>query len=205
MSGEAIIFDIDDVLRPSTYRLSGIFAERHGISFEHPAYMKDNTLYGMFTLMKEATGLPEAEIVDEVEDILVSPEFNNFEPIEGSIEVVSRVAEKNRAYAVSSTPACTAETTLNWLDKFFQDRFKEVRILGGRWGHGPRVDKIASYRELGATHIVDDLVGHATAAKLVGAKAILFGLYPWNDVSELEPHVTRCSDWPAVNEYFDAI
>jgi hypothetical protein len=55
---------------------------------------------------------------------------------------------------------------------------------------------------LGATYIIEDMPGHAFECAEAGIKTVLFGDYPWNKADKLPAGVTRCSDWPAVLEYF---
>jgi hypothetical protein len=202
---EVVALDIDDVLRPSTFQLSNAYAEQHGLTFEHPAILlPDGTLRGMLQVFKEGTPhYEEDEIIDIVEGILGQDEFVNPTPVPGSVEGVAHLAEKRRLIAVSSCPEITRMDTETWVEGHYTGMIEEVHVIGGRWGRGSTVDKWQTLKAIGADYLVDDLVRNATKARLVGAKAILFGEYPWNRTDELPDHVTRCKDWPEVKEYFD--
>jgi hypothetical protein len=205
MSREVIAVDIDDVLRPSVYPVSQAYADHHGLVFEHPAVMFNGVMKGMLDVFKEGTPhLEEDDIIDQIEEILCRSEFDNIDPIPGAIEGVERLAFEGPLVAISSCPAVIKDQTEHWIEKKFNGSFQDVRILGGRWGRSYLIDKWQVMREHGATHIVDDLLQNAVKAQHIGAKAVLFGEYPWNQAHELPEHVTRCTNWDAVVNYFDA-
>ena len=66
------------------------------------------------------------------------------------------------------------------------------------------VKKVDMCKRLGAIALIDDSLSHVTECAEEGIEGVLFGDYPWNQADELPSGVTRCVDWPAVLEYFDA-
>jgi hypothetical protein len=200
-----VIWDIDDVFRHSTYRISEIFAERHGLTFEHPAYMENGALRGMFILMKEATGLPGEVITREVEDILCSDEFKaEMQPAPGTYDTVMAVGERWPQAAVSSCPACIKNDTIDWINDHYGDAIDPVVVIGTSWGHGPSISKEDAYQQLEAAYVVDDLLSNVRAARKVGAVAILYGDYPWNRTNNIESDIIRCKNMDEVRAFFDA-
>jgi hypothetical protein len=205
MSELVVAVDIDDVLRHSVYPVSDAYAVQHGLKFEHPAVMVNGVLKGMLDVFKEGTPhLDEEDIIDHIEEILCRPEIIDAEPISGAVEGIASLSEKGKLVAVSSCPAIIKNHTESWIEDWFKGRFEDVHILGGRWGRGYLIDKWQKMQEFGATHIIDDLIQNSVKAGKIGAQAVLFGQYPWNQTDELPGHVTRCDDWPATVEYFDA-
>jgi hypothetical protein len=207
MSPEVVAVDIDDVLFPGTQRLVADYAELHGVTIENAALLIEGQLKGTLAILKESTpDLSEEEVIDCVESLLTSSEYHAVEPLPGAIEGMSEISDSRKAVAVTSRPSVIASHTHEWINEFFPGIFADIRLLGARWGRGAVIDKFDTYNELGVTHVVDDLYRHAIHAAKIGAKAVLFGRYTWNDVDDetLPPHVTRCENWPAVVEYFDA-
>jgi hypothetical protein len=204
MSGERTIYDIDDVLRPCTFRLVELYGAEVGIDFEHPAIMINGFLHGTFELMKRASPDEDPErIIDIVESILVKPEFHDVEPIEGAVEAVERSSERGINYAVSSSPICSKRETEEWIAGHFPGKFNGVYILGKRWGHGNKTDKLEKLQQLQATKFYDDLVRHVIRAAEAGIDSTLFGDYPWNSVDVLPANARKCASWSEARESFD--
>jgi glycerol uptake facilitator-like aquaporin len=57
--------------------------------------------------------------------------------------------------------------------------------------------------KLGASWLIDDNPEHCLSAIAHGIETVLFGEYGWH--FNAPEHLTRCKDWRAVLEYFDAV
>lgn len=202
---KVVAFDVDDVLFHSTKLLAEAYASQHGRAVEYPTITPDGRMRGLLNIFKEVTPhyTPD-EIIERVEGILTKDDFHDFPPLRGAVATVERIVERNRAVAVSARPRVLTGITKDKINAHFPGMFESVHVIGERWGHGPGLDKATVFRELGVELVIDDVHGHVEQAKQVGAKALLFGDYPWNRVERLAEHVTRCEDWNAVNQYFDA-
>ncbi|HVV66668.1 MAG TPA: hypothetical protein VHB72_01175 [Candidatus Saccharimonadales bacterium] len=205
MSRGVIAVDIDDVLFPCSFRLVDFYSEKHGVKLDYPAIMGDDgKIRGTLEVLADALDIGEDEIIDHVEAILSHPDFHEIDPHDASEETLKKLSRQYELHAVSARPQVINQQTQEWLAKHYPDIFSSIHILGGRWGRGTTVDKLATYRRLGTTYVIDDLLNHAMKAREVGATPILFGKYPWNNVAVLPDGVVWCTDWQAVGAYFDA-
>ena len=131
-----------------------------------------------------------------------------FQHREQAKPVLESLAERYRLLALTSRNSGLIEQTNAWLDTHFNGIFDDVQFAGIFDGplhdgmlHMTKADLFASNE---VSYVIDDQLKHCLAAAKLGVRAVLFGDYRWNRDAEVPSLITRCRDWPAVQEYFDA-
>lgn len=198
-----IAIDVDDVLFPNTDRLLHAYNRQFGTNIVEAPVVVGTEVKGTMEILLEQTGLGRDEIIDQVEAVLVSPEFHMAEPLHESVPVLESLAKNFGLVAISARPSVMERQTIHWLTTHYSGLFSSVHILGKRWGAGLTVDKGGVYGSLGVNYVIDDLLRNVIAASGMGLQAILFGEYSWNRTDELPNEITRCRGWREVLEFFD--
>lgn len=204
MSKQVIAIDIDDVLFANGERLINAYNLRFGTNIIEQASIKDGILKGTLEILEDATQLNRDIIIDQVESVLASPEFHDISPLDESVAILNYLHKKYKLIAVSARPGIMEHQTITWLQQHYPGLFDSVYVLGARWGHGIHIDKTKLFKEQNASFVIDDLLHTVLRAQEQGIKGIVFGDYSWNQADNLPAGVTRCKDWQAVKEYFDA-
>lgn len=187
--------DIDDVLVLSEDELMAYYNRTHGTNVSH-----DDMTEGVAEALM-AVGHDRNQIVDRMEEFLLSDDFLALEPIEEAIAVIEDLRQKFRLVAVTGRGSYLEKQTLAWLEKHFSKVFESVHIVGqARWGEGFKVDKQSVFRHLGVSVVVDDSLNTCRNSAANGIEALLFGSYSWNRSDQLAAGVTRVHSWPEIKQ-----
>lgn len=196
MSREVIAVDLDEVAFPFVENFIVHDKEHHGSDLRP----QDFFCYAFEDVMN--ISLDEA--VERVYHFN-GADHDHIMPLEGSAGAIQRLGEKYDLVVVTARHPQFAGHTEQWLERRLPNAFSGVEFIGYAAVMGEAAKKkIDVCRELGAIALIDDSVGHVTECAEAGTPGVLFGDYPWNQAPGLHPLVTRCNDWPAVEEYFDA-
>lgn len=144
-------------------------------------------------------------------DILhASGVFSEFSYYAEALPVLTKLKKHYSLVVATSRRASISEESQEWLNRYYPNIFDDVFFSGIYDSKlGKHKDHIARTKndllvEIGADYLIDDQLKHCVAAGQHGVNTILFGDYAWNRSDELPSHVTRCSDWQAVEAYFAA-
>ena len=134
--------------------------------------------------------------------------IGTYDHYEESLSVLQRLKERYRLAIVTSRRKSIQTETEQWVERNFPGVFESIHFAGiyDDELHEAMFSrtKLAILQENSVDYLIDDQIKHCIAAANAGVQAILFGDYPWNQADELPAGVTRCVDWVAVGEYFDA-
>ena len=191
-----VAVDVDDVLVPHFEllftHLNGRFGSDVRADDWHARYTDVNAY-------ARDWGVPVDQVVDSVQE-LIEGEHAFPEPMPGAAEALGELARTHRLVVITARHQRLRAPTVAWLDTHFAGLIGEVHVLGAeRWGDGLLVDKAATLREIGASVLVDDNLGHCVAAARAGLRAVLFGDYGWNRSASLPAGVARARDWAEVS------
>jgi uncharacterized HAD superfamily protein len=125
-------------------------------------------------------------------------------PVKGAQDALGKLAVNYEVIIVTARELEMEKQTKAWLYHHFPDLFKDVHILGKDPAHPSHRPKAQACKELGVAYLVDDYLEYVLGANALGIKSVLFGDYPWNQMSELPTGVVRAKDWLEVLDYFDA-
>ena len=118
--------------------------------------------------------------------------FHDTPPIEGSVEGIESFFEKGiELYAITSRPLYLRDATLEYIEKYFPEKFKEVIFAGRDSLSREGISKKEAILENEINLMLDDQKGHARElGKII--PVILFSK-PWNRFFEMK-NVYRVGD-----------
>lgn len=145
------------------------------------------------------------QVTDRIRAFLDLPEFQDIEPLQGAVHGLSVLSQNFTLILITARQRFYKPYTLHWLARHFPDGIvQHIEYVDHLEGHGPKVAKSTICRRMGVDYVIDDGLPTAIDCAEQGIKVVLFGDYPWNQAEELPTGVTRCVDWAAVLDYFDA-
>jgi 5'(3')-deoxyribonucleotidase len=204
MGRQTIAVDLDDVLAASAPAWVEFSNQRWGTKLRVDDYHED------WSIMWQVDRATEAKRAQEIYE---STLIHNYLPQANAREVLEHLSQCYDLVIATSRVYKVHQDTLQWLNTYFANVFSDVHFSGiydpitvaplpveGRH----KLTKSRLIREIGADYLIDDQLKHCQAVAEAGIEALLFGDYAWNRAQRLPERVTRCPDWLAVKEYFDA-
>jgi uncharacterized HAD superfamily protein len=191
-----IAVDIDEVLFPMVPDLIKYVDREHKVKLT-PEDFSYYSLEGIWP-----AGSAEGAIVFENYKNQVTTEIA---PVKDAAEALGKLSLKYDVIVMTSRDIKVEQITKGWLNRHFPEIFKEVHLLGNRHDSLPDQwrPKSETCLELGVSYLIDDNLTAVKETSAVGVKTLLFGDYPWNQLDELPPNVTRVKDWQEVLGYFN--
>ena len=199
MSKEVIGVDIDDVLADTAEGFTAFSNEYFGTTLSVADYTEH---------WAEMWRVDNREVERRAAVYNHSGAATRYRHREEARPVLDRLAEQYDLLALTSRNGGMKEQTFAWIETHFSGLFKDIQFAG--IFDGPLHDGMLSmtkadlFASNNVNYVIDDQLKHCRAAAQLGIRAVLFGNYHWNTASELPPLITRCDDWQAVGEYFDA-
>ena len=124
-----------------------------------------------------------------------------------AVDVLKELAKDYTLVITTARHRELTDLTKKWIDTYYQGIFADIHHVG-IWDtvhpHANTFTKADICRQIGASFLIDDQSKHCNAVQEAGIQAVMFGDYSWNRDDELVEGVVRCSNWPAVLEYFNA-
>lgn len=199
MSRQIIAIDVDDVLTDTSQSIVEYSNTHWGTNLTIEDYSENwHPMWGV-----DAVEGKRRE--EETLQMMVQSE-----PFKGVAHVLEKLSKSYTLVVTTSRSNSIANKTKQWLDQHYTNIFTDAHFAGIWDGDNSRghtklnLTKASLLKEVGASYLIDDHPKHCFAAAELEIPAVLFGEYPWNRDVELPEGVTRCLDWQAVEEYFDA-
>ncbi len=187
-----VVVDLDDVLFDFVKPFFAWHNRRYGTNLSAEDLATARYLY-------EAWGGTSEEAVERVRLFYEEVDILDLEPMAGAVACLERLNGTYRLALVSAKDPDFAAVTETWIERYFAGVFDPVMLGIGHSERGERqVTKADVCRELGATILIDDQVGHFTGAARDGVRALVFGGHPWNRDEPLPPNALRVADWSEV-------
>ena len=150
----------------------------------------------------EVLGGNRDEAIKSVYDFYKTQLFADLPTMTGSQEGINNLARKNDLVVITSRPVDIREATLDWLERNFPKRFREV-YLTNQWAKVSRGrSKATICREVGIDVIVEDSLEYAQECSKEIKKVVLFDC-PWNQSEGLPQNICRVKSWNGVLAYFN--
>lgn len=173
-----IAFDVDEVL--AAFQLGWI-------EF-------NNTKYGTNLKFSDIIDFSYAKVMHISEDEVFKRIFEFYEteiitrliPVEGAIDAVNVLSPDNELYVITSRPTEIADMTRSWLNRYYENKFKEILFTGqiSRGGFDHKVTKADLCKQYGVDWLVEDAVIHAEHVAQAGINVALLEK-PWNNEVEV--------------------
>ena len=190
-----IAIDIDSVLSDS-----------HTSFIQYYNRVKHKTIQAkdLYTFnIPEVLGLTPQETQQLVADWMSTDDFKNIALIEGAVDGVTYLHQKNRLIAVTARPPDVESVTKEWLDKHFPDMFQDVIFTNTdsyirKAGSLKKSDVCKEYQ---VTLIIEDQVEFANDCVENGIDTFLLEM-PWNTGSNVNANVMRVQNWQDLIQKF---
>jgi len=199
MAKQLIATDIDDVLAANAEGFVAFSNQQWGMNLRPEDYSEQ---------WAKVWQVDVAEVDRRSKIFHESQVVATYRHLPDGVAALERLKQDYDIVAVTSRQLTIRDSTRDWLDKYYGGIFDDVVFAGifdGAFADDLHLrTKADVFRRLKPAYVIDDQLKHCAAAADLGIKTVLFGDYPWNQVDELPPGVTRCRDWAAVEEYFDA-
>lgn len=140
---------------------------------------------------------PQNEVARRVEEFYYSDDHEKLEPVKGAIDVLKKISKNNDIYVVTARPEHTKEKTINLVEKYFKNIFKDYIFTGIHHGSGNIKNKGEICKELGVSFFVDDGLHNAEHVAMNGIPVFLFDR-PWNQKNNLDPLIRRVISWSEI-------
>lgn len=191
-----VVVDIDDVLADTTEALRRFVNKEYGHSLITSHYRIKGKYWGYYETVWSQHDINGDGIVDRFH-LENSKGGINIDPISGTIDAITQLAQKYRLAAVSSRTSIQENQTKVWLKEVFGDVFESIHCIDSRH---TGVTKGGFCQELGASYLIDDNTEHCESALAAGITPVLYGVYGWQNAPE---RFKRCKNWIEVLEFFE--
>ncbi|HTE22721.1 MAG TPA: hypothetical protein VK674_06835 [Candidatus Limnocylindria bacterium] len=192
-----IAVDLDDVVVGSAQRIIGAYNETYGTNLDLSHMYAEE--HGKVTW----SAPDENTAIKRVYEILESDVFYKAEPTQHAITALQKLKVRYELFAVTGRHGAMEEATRLWLEKHLPGVFTDVIFTNFYNAETQtikykKVAKADICDELNASILIEDLPRHAIDVAASGKRVLLFGDYPWNQLAELPPNMSRVADWDDV-------
>jgi 5'(3')-deoxyribonucleotidase len=201
-----IACDIDEVLFPYVSGYIKYYNRIHGTDYK----VSDFHSYD-FSKVHGGTREYIADVVYAFHD---EPEFEEIEPITGSLEAIHKLQELGELHFVTARQAAIENKTHNWIKKHFGIEKHRIHV-GNHWTRtsdpvSHKRTKAEMCHAIRAEILIDDAPAYALECAAAGVKVFLFDLnggYGWNKPTPLHENITRVCSWDecirGIQEYIE--
>jgi hypothetical protein len=200
VSAIRIAFDIDDVIADTTEAMRVYVNQRTGANLTFDDYRVPATYWGYYEHVWAKAGIHSAELSKDFHARMGVAQ-DNITPVEGAADTLHRIVAsgKYKVYAVTSRELFMESETRRWVDRYYQGIFEDIVLLGHV--RTARQTKGEACREIGASKLFDDNIGHCLSAVECGVSPVLYGEYGWHH--EFQGGMPRCKSMKDVARYLD--
>jgi 5'(3')-deoxyribonucleotidase len=201
MKKPTIAVDIDDVLAANAEGFVKFSNERWGTHLTVDDFTEN---------WAEMWQVEHDEWIARRHQVIDSRVHLTYRSFDEALPVLKRLAKKYKLVIVSSRSKQISKDTTEWIERYFGDVFSEIHYakiwddMDQPIDEKIKLTKKDVLQQVGADYLIDDQIKHCVAAAEAGIKALLFGDYAWNKLTNLPDGVTRVKDWAGVEEYFRA-
>lgn len=205
MSKKLLALDIDDVLSDSAEGFIGFCNSTWGTNLT----LDDYTEHWAEMWRIDSGSLEFAERVATINNSKMFPSYTRKDHAR---EVLSKLHETFQIIAVTSRRRLIEADTRDWIHEHYEGIIDDIVFAGIYDTDDTRPSTIHErlkatkgdlLKDLNANYFIDDQLKHCDAAVAYGIPTILFGDYPWNSGPLSNELITRCSNWQAVEHYFE--
>lgn len=184
-------FDLDDVLLNFSDVLRGHMNEKYKKNIGR----NDITTF----FVEDAFGITPQDARETIENFFFHDDHLKAVPIDGSQDVIERLSKENNLHIITAKPDTLNEITMQWLDKYFPNKFEAVHFANFFGDKEKKRKKSEVCLECGTDVFIDDSLETATDVSSVGIPVLLFDA-PWNQKKNLPEKVTRVYSWDDIEK-----
>ena len=186
MEKPRLAIDFDDVL----IRTAPVVMEHYNRTYGTSLQLADN--YSADLDLWKAPSLDV--VIERIEAFENSEEFcQSVQPTSGAIAAIKELATFYEIHIITSRTPMLNEKTRHLIDKFYGNAITELHLVG--ISGNETGSKAELCKQLEIDTLVDDSIYNVADAVRTHIRAILFGNYPWNRVSDLPSFISNPSNW----------
>lgn len=177
---------MDDVLHDFNTALHAYHNKKYGTKIKR----EDIISYDIESIWK----CTPQEAVAKVFEFYQTQEHHDTKPLDGSVDVVKKLAESYELHIITSRVPEIESLTKDWINRHFPSIFKSVQLTN-QFGSssGPKRKKADVCKELSVDLMIEDSLEHARAISSSGIPVILIDS-PWNQ-GKIPDNVRRVYSW----------
>jgi uncharacterized HAD superfamily protein len=199
MSKQIIGVDIDDVLGAQNEGMRLFVNEHYGLSHTAEEYQAEGPYWGYWEMV---WGVDDEEGERRWRAYMDNGGLKKLMVVPHAVEVIQKLKHNYTLVILTARQEEFRTATHDWLDRHFPQAFQGVEFIPAFHTEKP-VTKAEVAKRLGVAYLIDDNLEHCTLAAQAGIECLLFGDFGWNKAKTLPPNITRVTDWPAIEKYFD--
>ncbi|MBS3146997.1 hypothetical protein J4471_04860 [Candidatus Woesearchaeota archaeon] len=119
------------------------------------------------------------QAINIVYDFYASPYFDLIKPVSGSQIGISRLSISNELHVITARPNELKTKSIEWIDNYFKDRFKQIYITNYYSKNGKSQKKSKICADLGIEILIEDSIENAFDCLDQNRNIILLET-PWN-------------------------
>jgi 5'(3')-deoxyribonucleotidase len=199
---KVIAIDIDDVLADSTELIRLTTNKMAGLDLKEHHYAVPGPYWSYYEHVLETNGVSDENLRKEIVADWIS-NHGKAAPVKGAIDALKQLSKNYRIVLITARDPKIRTDTEEWLKEHFTGLYEDLHVIGNFKVVDKPKSKGEVCLEVGASWLIDDNPEHCLSAIAHGIETVLFGEYGWH--FNAPEHLTRCKDWRAVLEYFDAV
>lgn len=134
------------------------------------------------------------EAIDKVYGFHDSHYFDEIEPLDGAIEAIKQLKEKNQLYLITSRQDDFQEKTKAWIEMHLPNIFEDILHSNAYPKNGLSRKKSDLCDHLNVSALIEDNLDYVIECMKPKRKMILFK-YPWNEQREKPKGIYAVSGW----------
>ena len=183
--------DLDEVLADFLSAFIRFHNEKHGTSFFREQFRSYHVhhIWG---------GTPDRTI-REIYEFYTTKYFDDIKPIPGSLENIDRLCKDHDLMVITSRQNDISQKTLDWINRFFGNKFSGVFFTNENSLHGECENKSDICRNSSVDFMVEDYMDYAEECARSVKKVFLLDS-PWNRTENLPQNISRVYSWNEITE-----
>lgn len=180
--------DIDEVLTEFVRGYLEIYEKKYG----KKARFEDIFSYNLW----ESLNITKEEAIILGDELYESELFRNIETVEGAVNAINFLGEKNEIFFITSRPEKIRSKTEEFLKKHFSFKY-DLIYSGDFWGGKKTKAEVCS--ELGVDFMVEDNEKYSKEIANKGIRVFMLDK-PWNKSCEPRENLFRVNKWQEILE-----
>ena len=186
--------DLDDVIAKFLEK----FLEYYNCRFKTNFKEEDFFCYSMWKVLGDS----RENMVEIVKDFNDADLLSEIEPVKKSVKGVNNLKKQYELNIITSRHLKSKRKTIDWLDKYFGNSFKEVYFSSSYFsGEEKGLSKADICKKQNIKYLIEDCAEYAVDCSKSGIKVLLLDK-PWNKNFQTENGIIRVNNWNNIINYF---
>jgi uncharacterized HAD superfamily protein len=140
----------------------------------------------------------EEEAIERCFKFYRSDFMNQVKPLPGAIEGINFLSRRHELHIITSRPHFISNDTVNWIKKFFPDKFKTIHHTNQYSKKGSlSIKKSEIIKKLSINLMIEDHLEYAIDCASLNIRVFLLDM-PWNQTKKLPKNIIRVHSWKEI-------